>query len=245
MPTSQVMTQAPASAGGGSNLTPSQPAQPAAAATPGQSGAPPTYAGENQFLPSPGQLGQFAPEMQQYLSGPGNTQANDIYSQEQQQLLGSLTPFFQQQQQNLNGDLASRGIFNSGAASSLQNDLSGQQAATYAGQLTPMLQSLGQNQETNQLAGYQGLLGQEGANQNASNQYLQSLLGEQFGVGNAALGSYLGSFGNTQAEGILANAGQGAASGYQNAFNNQQSQNNYNQQQFMQGLGSLAAGFGI
>jgi len=183
--------------------------------------------------------------MQQYLSGPGNTQANDIYSQEQQQLLGSLTPFFQQQQQQLNGDLDARGIFNSGAAGQLSGNLQGQQAATYAGQLTPMLQQLAGNQETNQLASYQGLLGQEGANQNASNQYLQSLLGEQFGVGNAALGSYLGSFGNTQAEGILANAGQGAASGYQNAFNNQQSQNNYNQQQFMQGLGSLAAGFGI
>lgn len=245
---------------------------------------------------------------QQYLNSPQAYQsafvgmdpnvAYQSYNQTANMLNQSMQPQFQQQQQALNGDMASRGIFNSSAADYNMQNLVSQQNATMSGADSNLLAnaqnqfgnlystgytgSIGQNQFNTSAqnaasqAGYQGLLGQMSANQsmqnqaaqyNASaqnaagqfnsqnanaaagqeqqqyNQWLQSLQQEQFGLGNASLESYLSSFGDTSAAGILGQAGTSAAGAYNNAFNSQNNNNNLWSQVLGQGLGAAGTVF--
>jgi hypothetical protein len=82
-----------------------------------------------------------------------------------------------------------------------------------------------------------------GAQQAAYNNWLQSLQNEQFGVGNAALEQYLASFGDTSSAGILGQAGQGATSAYNNAFNAQNTSNNVWSSVLGSGLGAAGSVF--
>jgi len=138
--------------------------------------------------------------------------AQQYLSQYEGALGQSLQPGFQQQQQQLEGDLASRGIQDSGAASYDMGNLLGQQAATYASNIQPMI---------SQGFGY----AQQDANTNVGNQ-------QQMGLTNLGY----------QQEANMANAGYGNTASMTNANYyaqdrnaNASAYNNYQNELFGQG----------
>lgn len=107
----------------------------------------------SSLLPSPSQLGSFAPLPLQafgnvpYLQPATYNAAQVDYSQMPgalnaftHSLYGQLQPQFDQQKEQLNEQLNARGIFNSGAAQQMQTDLTGQQDAALAGGISPLIQ---------------------------------------------------------------------------------------------------------
>lgn len=130
-------------------------------------------AGGSNFMMSPGQLQGFAPSPYQDFGAvpyvnptymdPASASAALVnngnlqpwYDQYSQQLQTALQPTFAKQKQDLNSDLAARGIFSSGAGAQAGNELAGQQAAALANPLGQMTQQFAGYQEQNALANQQ------------------------------------------------------------------------------------------
>jgi len=108
--------------------------------------------------------------------------ANQAYNQYTGLLQQSMAPQFQQENQNLQSDLAARGISDSGAASYEMGNLQAQQGATLAASEAPFVQ---------QMYGYQQ--GDVSANQqaqNASSQFGASALNSAASANQAAYNNY-------------------------------------------------------
>ena len=203
-----------------------------------------------------GQLGQINPTYAGAASiDPNSAQA--YYNQYAQMLQQSLAPYNQQQDQQLQSDMAARGVQNSGTGSYLMGNLQGQQQANLAGQLAPMVsQAFGYQQNdltgnaanqqqaniynagqanaaTGQNVGYYNqALGQYG---NQYNNYLNELFGAGQGQQNSLLSSYLNSFGPSTGVTNAMTSGMNAATGlYGNVYGSQLSAQQQAQQQAMQ-----------
>lgn len=135
----------------------------------------------------------------------------------------ALAPTFARQDQRLNEDVASRGIYNSSAASDLQQRMMNDQYSTLLGASIPGAESaVSQNASAANAASganaaaYGNVVS---GNEASYNNFLNELLGMGSGVSQGLMGSILGSYApNSQALGTL---GQGAASGgaaYQGAY---------------------------
>ncbi len=131
----------------------------------------------------------------------------------------AMEPQFKQQSDALNSDLASRGIFNSGAANASQGNLLSQQFGQVLGQSLPYAQQdVVGNQQTNAAnAAMYGNITQ--GNQNLYNNWQNQLYGGNLGYGNQLAGGYMNTF-DPSGAGNLIGQGMGNASGaYQNAYN--------------------------
>lgn len=220
-----------------------------------QPAAPAPAAGGNPFLPTAGQLQGFAPQPYQafgdvptltptYMQAGqvGNTQMPGGMGLFEAQLMQSMLPMFGEQRQQQDADMASRGIFNSGAAQQAGNDLAGQQAAAIAGplgQLTQqgmglygqgVLQNASNQQGANEFnagaantanATNAGTYGSITANNEANyNAFLQQLMQAGMGTSGSLMNSYLGTYGPDPSVGGLYSQGlSGAGSAYSNALN--------------------------
>lgn len=227
--------------GGG---TPAAPAASAPASNP--------FAG---LIPSTTQLQNFAPRPYTDFGGiptitptymqpgqVGDTQMPGGMGLFESQLIAAMMPQFAAQRQGLDSEMASRGIFNSGAAQQASNDLSGQQAAAIAnplGALTQqgmglygegVLQNAQLQQGANQYnagaantanatnaAAYGSIVGNDQANYNA---FLQQLMQGGMGLTGTLLDSYLGSYGaDPSVGGVLSQGLAGTSGAYSNALN--------------------------
>jgi len=199
-----------------------------ASALPGGTALQPGNIGATAPLPyqSFGNVAQISPT---YID-PANAQAYyQQYSQMQQQ---GLTPYFQQQQEQLAESNAARGIQDSGAASYLQGNLLGQQSATLASADAPLVsQAFGYNQAAdtqNAQAGNNASVYNAnaystavGGNASAYNNYLNELLGLGSGNASALQAAYLNSFGpNSGVTSSYGNELSGTGSTFGNVYSN-------------------------
>jgi len=179
---------------------------------------------------------------------------NQAYMQQYEQLMAqSMQPQFQAQDQQMQDQLAARGISNSGSAAYSMNQLKGQQDAALAGATAPIVQQgygYGQqditgnanaaNAATSTNAGYynEALTG----NANAYNNYNMALLG--YGAQNQAAiqAAYLNSYGPNTGVTSAYNTGM---SGQDSTYGNVYGQANQAQMQTQQQMGQgLALAFG-
>lgn len=198
----------------------------------------PVQQGQGAQFYGSGGMGQYAPQPYQAFGGVPQVQAAMVNPADVQQYLdqygttlgASLSPYFQQQQQALSADEASRGIFNSSAGSYLSGNLGGQQAAAFASGMSPLVQQAmgftqqdalanqaSQNSANSQNAQQYGAVTSQ--NQQDYNQYLNELFGANQQYGNTMLGGYLGSYGqNGNLAGILGGGVQGSQYAYGDAY---------------------------
>lgn len=153
----------------------------------------------SQLLPSAGQISQFAPLSYQNFGSIPQVQASTINMPEGMQaatinqntlpgalqeysglVQSQLNPTFQAQDQQLQAQLASNGLFNSTAANQAETNLQGQQAAALSAGISPLVQNFANyyqqdvtgnaaNQQAANAANYQGGLDVSLANQQALN----------------------------------------------------------------------------
>jgi hypothetical protein len=183
-----------------------------------------------------------------------------------------MAPTFQQQDDSLNADIASRGINNSTAASQLDANLQGQQAATLASADAGLVSqgygaattgaeqnAAAQNAASQYNSGvdnssnfynsqlYNGIINGNVAGQNG---YLSTLESQNNAFGGAGLADYLGSFGNLTAANDLGSAVPGAYSNAAGTYTGT-TEDNYNTayqgyDSMMGALGGIAgAGIGL
>ena len=130
-------------------------------------------------------------------------------------------PMFQQQSDALNSDLASRGIYNSGAANASQGNLLAQQYATVLGQSLPYAQqditgNVGaQNEALAANAAAYGNVTQ--GNQQNYNNYLAALYGGNQQNGQNLQNAYFNSYAPNQ--GLIGQGLGQAGQAYQNTYN--------------------------
>lgn len=199
-----------------------------------QQGAPqqgaPQQAPANSFY---GNLGAYAPLPYQAFGSvpqinPALIQGGDIQGQLAPYASAvdqSLAPLFQQQSEALSSDMASRGIFNSGAANAAQGNLLAQQFGEVLGGSLPYAQ---QNLQGNQAATNQALAANAqaygnvaGENMNLYNNFLNQLYGGNQARSGSMENQYLNTFmpQGYPGEGIFGQGLANAGNAYQNAYN--------------------------
>jgi hypothetical protein len=198
--------------------TPGAPGQPQAA---GAAASNPFYGNMSAYAPLPYQAFGAIPNI-----NPALIQGGDINSQlgpYAQAVEAAMGPQFQQQSDALNSDMASRGIFNSGAANASQGNLLAQQFGEVLGQSLPYAQ---QNLHGNQQATNQASAANAGAygnvtqgNEQMYNNWMANLYGSNMGYGNALSGAYLNSYDPAGQQGLIGQGLGNASNAYTNAYN--------------------------
>lgn len=145
--------------------------------------------------------------------------ANSYYQQYSNMLASSMQPYNQQQSQALEGQLASSGIQNSGAAGYLQGNLAAQQQANLTSADTQFLNTaFGYNQQADLAnAGYANAASD--LNASSYNTYQNELLGYGANEQNELLSAYLGTYEPNSEVGSLYGEGlSGELGGYGNIY---------------------------